>query len=525
MSYPPAIARDRFHPSSLAASRPDRLARRWGVVLAACVAVWLIMRLVFFTGLMGSDDMYHLRYAVLWDRTPVNHWEARLLANVLIGLSVKVLGWSEWAAVLPAAAASLAILGSLFHYARRIGDLRVAFWGGLLLAMLPIDVEAATSISAVPIMVAWLTVGTVAWLDAAHSRRARYLAAVCLGFGVVTHLSAAYYVAALLGASVCIGRRAYLRPVAAVVVSCAAIVALDMAVFHFLFGDVLGRFHACQGQVADYVNDPKTPVLVDGRFNWRFATWPVVHLMFSKGFGVALAVGLGAGVCMYRRLGTGERILLLSALLCWLWMSYGSQVPWAYVPFWRMTRFVQPATLAVAVFFGLAVARARRPVTASLAGVAVLGIGLLNLAGSGSDGQNVRISRELLAYANQHPGWRFVTDYHTLNEMYLIGGLTTPANVATTNDMIPSQLLDSGARRLAPDEALTCDAILDNPLNRARTPQFEAWLKDSAGALLHQTEPAYRSACEVLPALQRFSWSVRKPAARVFARAPRSGAP
>ncbi|MBI4580646.1 MAG: hypothetical protein HY718_13140 [Planctomycetes bacterium] len=38
-------------------------ARSWTVVTALCLGVWLLVRMVFFVGLEGSDDMFYLRYA------------------------------------------------------------------------------------------------------------------------------------------------------------------------------------------------------------------------------------------------------------------------------------------------------------------------------------------------------------------------------------------------------------------------------------------------------------------------------
>ena len=72
---------------------------RWICVFALCFVVWLTMRMVFFVGVTGSDDMYYLRYAALWDRTLTDHWEARLLGNALTAVSLRLFGLTEVAAL------------------------------------------------------------------------------------------------------------------------------------------------------------------------------------------------------------------------------------------------------------------------------------------------------------------------------------------------------------------------------------------------------------------------------------------
>jgi hypothetical protein len=171
----------------------------------------------------------------------------------------------------------------------------------------------------------------------------------------------------------------------------------------------------------------------------------------------------------------------------------------------------------VAVLFATIMATHRHRALRAVTGSAVLAVSLLNLMGSGSWGQNVTISRELLSYAKAHPTMRFVTDYHTLNEMYVLNGVRPVTNVVTTDQVKPSQLLDCRAIRIAAADIRRCDAILLNPLNTARTPEFDELARRHTGRLRHETTPTYRMICDLLPPLRSQAWAVRKPPARVFA--------
>ncbi len=525
------------------------------------------MRTLFFGGIAGSDDMYYMRFAAEWGRAPVSNWEARLLGNGLTAASMALFGRSEIAAVLPSLAASLAILGSVLYWCRwgarspcgekslahpsgQSSALRQALWGGLLVAVLPLDVDMGTTISPHTIMAALMVVGTVAFLKAPHSRPAAFIGPIFLSLGVVTHFTGVYYVASLAGAALIVDRRRYLSPVVATIIVGVVVLAADVGVFHLAFDDAFLRLRTCFAET--HFIKPIMPHTADGAFNPEYLIWPIRNLLFSKALGVALVVVLIAGLWSYRRLEPTGRILTATMALYWLWISFGSEVPWSYVPFDRISRFLQPLTFAVAVVFASVVATssrriancelrspkeskqrsqrllpyfrrslfmirysARRSLSPAVGGV-VLAVCVLNLLGSGSWGQNVHISRELLAYAGQHPQRMFVTDYHTLNEMYMVGGLTTLPNVATTDDVRPSKLLDHSARRIPATDLAKCDDILVNPLNLGRTPAFEKHMRGRVGRLRFETPASYRMICDLLPPLRRYPWSVRKPPARVF---------
>ncbi|UCE60624.1 MAG: glycosyltransferase family 39 protein [Phycisphaerales bacterium] len=488
---------------------------RWVIVFVVCLAVWLIARMVFFVGIAGSDDLYYFRYAALWDRPPVNDWEARLLGNVLTRGAMAAFGRTELAAVLPSLAASALMLASVLYWCRNHGTLRQAWWGGVFLAVLPIDVEMATTISPHTIMAALMGAGTLAFLYQPATRTTRFLSALFLSLGVITHFAGIYYVAALALASLCVDHRRYSRTVVLTLAVGIVLTIADLAVFHFAFGDAFGRFRVCLAEV----NTDKPGMLMTGHgtLNPGFILWPVVHLPFSKAFGASLLAVVILGVRRYRRVDPRLRILLTVIAVFWIWMSFGSQIPWEYRPFLRMSRFLQPLTFAVAVLFATLVVDTHwRRLSAAFTG-AVLATCVFCLLAGGSWGENVTISKELLTYVASYPEKRFVTDYHTHNEVYVINGATAVPNIVTINHVPRSRLLDPDVAMIDPSELQPDDEILCNPLNVARVPQFAEFTDKHAAGLRFETKPAYRDICRIVPPLRQHPWALRKPPARVFA--------
>jgi hypothetical protein len=253
--------------------------------------------------------------------------------------------------------------------------------------------------------------------------------------------------------------------------------------------------------------------------------WSLQQFVAGRSFGIALLITALGMACYYRRLSPPLRIIALGALLFWLVLSFGSYVPWEYRPFWRNARYLHPLAMPAALLFAVVMVEGRQKRLVRAGGVAAITACLLLLTLTGSWGQNVNVSRELLRYALQHPHRQFVTDVHTANEIYVLNGLRTPDNIGGTMDFGRSHYLDKTVA-LMPDIAIPdCAAVLINPLNVDRTPSFAALTVPHLGSVEHQTAAGYRKICEWIPPLREKSWSVRKPPARVHRVGSRAGSP
>lgn len=495
-------------------SRTVGIAHSWTALTAVCVSVWLVMRCLYFVGFEGSDDMFYMRFAALWHRTPANQWEVRLLANALIGLFIRVFGYHEWAAALPSMLGSLAVLATALLGCRVFVSIRHAWWAGLLIAVLPLDVSSATNISAHTLMVGLMAAGTIAFVHAPASRPAAWIAAVCLPLGVVTHWNGGYYLLVALVAALLVDWRKYLKPALLVCTGGTLFMAADILVFHLLYGDAFCRFRICMP------HNLEAETGVTEHMNFQTVTWSLQNLIAGKPFGIALFVTLCGSAIRYRCLHRPLRVLFWITSLYWLQISFGSLVPWDYQPFWRNARYLHLLVLPVAVLFATLMVEARHRSLLQPVGVVSILACLTILNAGGSWGRSVQISRELLAYVQTHPHQQFVADVHTMNEIYVLNGLKTPPNLFGTSDAVKAHFIDADVRRMLTPEVGTCDAILINPLNVERRPSFDALIRSHLGPIQHETPCQLRPICRLLPSLATSSWAVRKPAARVHAAVP-----
>ena len=133
-------------------------------------------------------------------------------------------------------------------------------------------------------------------------------------------------------------------------------------------------------------------------------------------------------------LSTEQRVLFASTFLIWLWLGYGTMVPWAYRPLYRQFPFYQPLTLGIAALLPRTLRCASHQGEARPRGCRRGHPRPLGMFGRGGRwGQAVDVSWELLAYAREHSDQTFLTDVATMNQMYVVGGFRLPANVVCLN--------------------------------------------------------------------------------------------
>ena len=133
-------------PSAIHAASCRRPLRRWDL---AAVALVLAVQLVYFTGVIASDDFTYLDTAwhartgrpMAGDSHDIFvrfvHWQ-------LIHLAVAIFPHQPWAMVLPSLLASVAILLTLAAFARRYLDPAMAPLPVLIYGLVPVNVALAT---------------------------------------------------------------------------------------------------------------------------------------------------------------------------------------------------------------------------------------------------------------------------------------------------------------------------------------------------------------------------------------------
>ncbi len=401
---------------------------RKAATVVAVAAVWAGLRIVFWTGCVGSDDLLYVFYAHELDRLPSEFWQFRMGTVLLTRLMLDALGPSEWAVCLPTLVASLAIFASVAWF---VDWPRVQSWqtnGAVLLAaVMPLDVTMASYLVPTVIAAGFLAVGTVCLVKG--QRRLPYLGSAMLALGWWTHEIGVLYVGILCLVCLAVDRRRYWRPVACCVLLSGGITLVESAAYGVLLDDPLARWRAAAGEGGRRTFDARR----FGGSAFLFFLWPLRVAVVSKQFGFDLLLLFLSGALAWRHLDRPQRVLLLTAFSYWFWLGYGTQVPWDYRPRSRSFHYYVFLTFPIAALLPatlrLAFATRRRAAVGIVA--AAIAVHVASLAAGGRWGQSVHVSRELLDYANAHPRTRFVTDWGTLREMYFANGLRLPANVGT----------------------------------------------------------------------------------------------
>lgn len=148
---------------------------------AAVVSVAIIIRLVFFTGVFGSDDVTYTQSAL---RILQGDWSVssyigatRYGVNLPVALFMNLVGQSQLGAGLWSMIASIAEILLVFHFAGRLWGRRAAVFCGLLLAFLPLHVHFAGRMMADAPLALFVTLSFVLFWHAERTgKRALYVA-------------------------------------------------------------------------------------------------------------------------------------------------------------------------------------------------------------------------------------------------------------------------------------------------------------------------------------------------------------
>jgi hypothetical protein len=394
--------------------------------------VWLSTTVLLFRGYVGSDDIFYSRYALLFHRPPMNHWEFRMPAILAIRVSFLAFGPNEFAAALPTLLASLLILASVAWFvgwpSRLNWQTQIAM---LLTATFPMDLGFRSIPGATYFSSGFLALGTVCLLKG--GRATQLLGAALLSLGFATHEITIFYTAILCLTALAFDWRRFWPPVLACMLISGGYVIAECACYKVLLGDPFARFKVAADIATKlpFGYDPDT-----GIGGIRFFTWPVLeNLILSRACGPYLIILLISGIAAWKTLGKEQRILFAAVFLTWAWLGYGTTVPWTFKPFYRQVHIygflvfgvcaLLPATMSY-------VFATRRKLAWAVVVVAVA----MHLSGfivGGRWGQSVRVSRQLYRYAQEHRDEKFVIDVGSMNLIYALGGFQLPPNIICVN--------------------------------------------------------------------------------------------
>jgi 4-amino-4-deoxy-L-arabinose transferase-like glycosyltransferase len=232
--------------------------------------------------------------------------------------------------------ASLGQVAAVMWLGTRLLDRATGIVAGLLLALFPLDVLAATRLAPDAVIASFLTLSAAAWI-AGTARGGlgggalSFLAGVALALAVLTRMYAALLVVFLAGSHF-LWRRLSWRAVLWAVLGGAA-VALPLGWLYFAeTGSPLYPIQV-QAEAFGRQSDPRGPQLF-------YYFWHLLHPRTTAGlFGAFFLLAALAALLRPRR----ERLLLLLWILpFFLYLQFGSMSLTRYEPVWKTLRYLTP---------------------------------------------------------------------------------------------------------------------------------------------------------------------------------------
>jgi 4-amino-4-deoxy-L-arabinose transferase-like glycosyltransferase len=378
---------DVFESLSATAGRMYGSVRSWRTWLAVLFVAAALVRMSCYTGLIGSDDLWYVRYAerIASGEFPhqTNQFAGRSGLTLAEAAVFRVFGVSDGTIVLVpllAASASVPLVAAIG--ASLFGPLAGSI-AALLLLTSPIHVRFSTILVPEPLMEFWILVGVWCYLAAVRreSRALGAAAGIAVGVAYLTKEPAAFVVPALALAAWSGGRRWLAVTVAA---GALAIAGAETVTYAVVLHAPLHRIEGA-GVGVPVVRDVNLPPTVTRR-DWvtkrLLFVYPRRMLVPTLDFGLhylAAIIFTALAVLLLRRERT---FLLLWAAIPWLFLNFGSPSFTHYRPLWASERYISQTLvplflLTAAVFVAPAASRYRRARTFGLfvlAAAAVVGL-------------------------------------------------------------------------------------------------------------------------------------------------------
>jgi len=292
---PPSV----FSMSSPIGATADAGMLAW-IALAAILAFATILRMAFFNGAFGSDDIVYLNRAMqisegIWTAEPYNG-SLRYAFNIPAGVALALFGVGPVTANLWPIACSLLEVTAVFVFCLRFWNLRTAVFAGLILATTSLHIAVATRIHTDPVVSCFLTGAFVLFFLAERdrSRVLYFLAGLSMG-GVFWSKELAAVTLFTFAAYPLVARRIDWRW-SLVVAGGLTMLAGHLLLMHAISGDPLYAIRTVTGQVSrNFVHGS------DGETQWwyylKYLFLDIRHTgLVAVLATAAIVVGLGARV-------------------------------------------------------------------------------------------------------------------------------------------------------------------------------------------------------------------------------------
>lgn len=428
------------------------------LLVTGLVVIAVAVRLVFFTGFFGSDEVTYVQAAKgvvdgAWtDTTYIG--ALRLGMNYPIAAAIMAFGTSELAAALWGLAASVAEIGAVYWFARRAFGRELAMIAGFLMTLLPLHVHLAGRILADSPLALCITLTFVLLYEAEErgNRKLYVLAGVAAGLAFwIKEATSLFVLVPFLWA--CVRRRDFIG-CTMFALAIAAVIAANFAAMWLLSGNALQLLDSMEASLKRYADIAQSGTADDRSgiyylrylFAYPWHTWIVGHLAAA-----------GAVVAVYRISRRSPDALPLAFLLSWALgliavfsLFVVSVNPFNLIP--KQANYMSIFLAPLCVLAGVALVALKSVLAKRLVLVAYT-VGAIVLCGL--EQETIRgftaNSRGTLAFAAAHPESTIhvVTNAERLNHWVAMTSGTGLAPVQNLRSM--TALFPTGDERPAPD--------------------------------------------------------------------------
>ncbi len=307
-------------PGSIAASLEINYWKYFSLIVAAA----FFLRLVCFTGLIGSDDLAYSRYAQLVAqfryKPELSQFALRFGVIVPVGILYKLFGIAEWTTILAPLLASTASVGMVILAGRTLFGSQSALLAGVLLATFPADIRYATILVPEPIAGAFILAAVLAYLywGTGYPVGAGLVCGLLIGIAYLTKEPSLFVAPALMIDALVRRQWRVLLGIAAGVLF---VVGLEHTYYLIATSDLMFRPHAmAQHNSSSYMFN------VNQHLRWRlFEAYPKIMLIPATAFGVhSLFAIVLAVIGIFLMKSEKWRLPILWAAVPWVYLNFGT---------------------------------------------------------------------------------------------------------------------------------------------------------------------------------------------------------
>jgi len=492
------------------------------------IAIWGILRILLFEGIQGADDLEHLTYAWELNRIPANHWELRLPYNLLLALSLRCFGFSEFSAAFPSLMGSFMTMVfcgiTVRHFTHSNRCMMLAMY---VVAVLPADVLESTTGGSTRILGTGLLSMALWCLLAVKSRWGIIVSGILFGLAVDCHETLLFFVVIFFAATAVLEKELRPRLIMSWITGAVCFTLADPVLWWWFTGDPLYRLHIIeQTHLNNLALDTNARYLLDaqGHIIPGFFIRPVQEFLISKHYSVLPLLMVVVGWMTFQRNSNLSRAVLVGGLCYWLYMAFGTHTPSGYKPIPGTVNYWQPLAIPLSIILGSSLPMIRPKALQQLAMAMIVLPCLFFMSISGSWGQNVDVARLFLDITKEAPDCIFIADDRTGRAMYVLNGFQPPANVrlvphskradewhiqSWNSDHENGQNVYVMLNWLNdPENTVAGHSIPDNAFS------FR-WLTQHAGEHAYRTSVGYRPIAFLLPAAAQTNWMIRRPASDI----------